>query len=323
LWFVGCLYKDASVITFAVAGLLYLVTGEASRKLASQGLWRHHEGIGENAITIQPSLNTALRPNRQLRTLWLTMPALISAALAQGLFNLIRYRSVLPEAYLNEVRLTATPLLFRLQSLYWSLASPNGGLIVFWGLCFAVLIIYALSQMPHDQNQFAAVKMAAIWATVTLIGLSFWWNPFGWESWGDRLMVPAMMALVICCWDALSHPWWGQALLSPADSSEPGVPSPAPAPARQRKAWPKPVQLASCGLVSLLVFISLPYVSLGYQANGTDLRDHPAPQLIHCAKMMALLNAIPPEKHLEFVYSGETWRQCALESYRYNPALAR
>jgi hypothetical protein len=54
-----------------------------------------------------------------------------------------------------------------------------------------------------------------------------------------------------------------------------------------------------------------------------DVRHHPTPELIHCAKMMTLLDAIPVDKHFEIVYSGETWRQCALESYRHNPSLAR
>jgi hypothetical protein len=72
-----------------------------------------------------------------------------------------------------------------------------------------------------------------------------------------------------------------------------------------------------------LALVSLPYVTLGYQANGMDVRHHPTPELIHCAKMMTLLDAIPVDKHFEIVYSGETWRQCALESYRHNPSLAR
>ena len=39
--------------------------------------------------------------------------------------------------------------------------------------------------------------------------------------------------------------------------------------------------------------------------------------------MMGLLNRIPVERHLADVYSSELWRQCALESYRHNPSLAR
>jgi len=37
---------------------------------------------------------------------------------------------------------------------------------------------------------------------------------------------------------------------------------------------------------------------------------------------MARLQAVPEERHLQDVYSGELWWQCALESYRHNPVLA-
>jgi hypothetical protein len=156
---------------------------------------------------------------------------------------------------------------------------------------------------------------------ITLIGLSLWWNPFGWASWGDRLMVPAIMAIVICLWEALTNPDRLQAVLVQGPNGVIELLSQTRP--RQLKTSPKWALLASYSLVSLLALVSLPYVSLGYRGHGMDVRHHPTPELIHCAKMMTLLDVIPVEKHLEIVYSGETWRQCALESYRHNPSLAR
>jgi hypothetical protein len=321
LWFIACLYKDTSVFTFAVVGLLLLFCDQAWRRSVRQSLWQRQYCDSEELMTAKETFKASLFAKHQQKMLCLTVPALIAATFAEASFNLIRYQTVLPEAYLNEASLTTTPFSFRLQSLFWSIASPNGGLVVFWGLCFAVLCLYGLRRIRQEKYLFSAVKAATLWALITLMGLSLWWNPFGWASWGDRLMVPAMMAIVICFWEALINPRRLQAVLAQAHSGESvvlGQTSP-----RQRKPLSKPALLASYLLFSLLVFVSLPYVALGYQANGMDVRHHPAPDLIHCAKMMRMLDAIPVEKHLAFVYSGETWRQCALESYRYNPAQSR
>jgi hypothetical protein len=320
LWLIACLYKDTSVITFAGAGLLFLFSDQAWRSQGSPSLWRRKPCDREATMKAKQTFTAHWLVNDQFRALWLTMPALLAAALAQASFNLIRYRSFLPEAYLNEARLTTTPIFFRLQSLFWTLASPNGGLVVFWGLCFAVLGLVWIRRNRPERFQFAAVKAASLWALISLIGLSLWWNPFGWESWGDRLMVPAMMAIVIAFWEALTSP----RLLQPMPVhgakgeaqflSQPG--------STEWKLRSKPALLASYLLVVILIMSSFPYVSLGYKGNGMDVRHHPAPELIHCAKMMASLQAVPLEKHLQDVYGGELWWQCALESYRHNPVLA-
>ena len=34
---------------------------------------------------------------------------------------------------------------------------------------------------------------------VSLLSLSLWWVPFGWGSWGNRLIVPSMLAAIITC----------------------------------------------------------------------------------------------------------------------------
>jgi hypothetical protein len=320
LWFIACLYKDTAVITFALAGLLLLVPDHAWRGLAGQGMGRLHRGGREKAMTAQGRAKSFLLSKHQFGALWLTLPGPIAALLAEGGFNLMRYRSLLPEAYLNEARLTSTPAFFRLQSLFWSVASPNGGLMVFWGLCFAVLGLFGLRRIQRDRRQFIAIKAAILWALISMVGLSLWWNPFGWESWGHRLMVPAMVAIVIATWEVLTSP--GPLLALPAQGASLAE-LPSQAGPSQRKPLPQLALLASYLLVSMLVVVSLPYVSLGYRANGMDVRHHPAPALRHCAKMMGLLNRIPVERHLADVYSSELWRQCALESYRHNPSLAR
>lgn len=320
LWFMACLYKDTSVITFSLVGLLLFFADQAQRSVIRQASLSRSQGAREDAMAAKAVARPPLLAKPLVRALWLTVPALVAAILAAVSFNLIRYRSFLPEAYLNEARLTTTPIFFRLQSLFWTLASPNGGLVVFWGLCFAVLGLVWIRRSRPERFQFAAVKAASLWALISLIGLSLWWNPFGWESWGDRLMVPAMMAIVIAFWEALTSPRRLQPM--PVQGAKGEAQSLSQPGFTEWKLRSKPALLASYLLVVILIMSSFPYVSLGYQGNGMDVRHHPAPELIHCAKMMARLQAVPLERHLQDVYSGELWWQCALESYRHNPVLA-
>ena len=139
LWFMSCLYKDTSVITFSLVGFLLFFADQAQRDLALQASFIGNHCTREEAIAAKALAKPPLLTNQLVRALWLTVPAFVAAILVAVSFNLVRYRSFLPEAYLNEARLTTTPIFFRLQSLFWTLASPNGGLVVFWGLCFAVL----------------------------------------------------------------------------------------------------------------------------------------------------------------------------------------
>ncbi len=325
LWFTACLYKDTSFITFPLVGLLLFIADQARRSLTRQASLLRTHGAGSKGKAAKALARPPLLAKQEVRMLWLTMPALIAAALTEVSFNWIRYGSLLPVAYLDEARLTTTPTSFRLQSLFWSLASPNGGLVVFWGLCFAVLGLYWLRKRRQVsallRSQFAAVRAATLWALISLLGLSLWWNPFGWASWGNRLMVPAMMAIVIGLWDAVFNGGWLQPI-SPQAAAWEDASGSQPEPAR-RKSRPKPALLANYLLVVVLGFSSLPYVLLGYQGNGVEVRRYANPQLVHCRKMLVAVNTIPLEKHLELIYSGELWWQCAMESYGHNPVLAR
>ena len=310
LWFLACLYKDTSVLTVAVVGLLLLLPKP------SLGQWRRAGRHPHAARQAEAASATRLLPGQPLGLLWLSLPGLVGASLCSIGLNLVRYHTILPEAYLHEAKITATPVLFRLQSLLWSLYSPNGGILVFWGLAIAALLLGTIWLGVGPSR--LAIKAACLWASISLIGLSQWWNPFGWASWGNRLIVPAMMVVVICLWHGLTGPWDDQirpALGRPSTGAIPTQPN------KHQKESPLPTfYLQRLAIVVLLIIISAPYVALGYQANPSQAVNTPAPKAPHCTTMMTLLSGIPLEKHLELVYSSELYRQCALERFLHNPS---
>ena len=310
LWFLACLYKDTSVLTFTVVGLLLLLPKPSLARLRRDGLNRHG-AMQAGAVSAKPFL-----PWQPLGILWLSLPGFVLASVCSTGFNLVRYHTILPEAYLHEAKITSTPALFRLQSLFWSLYSPNGGILVFWGLAIAALMLVTI-WLGAGQNRLA-IKAACLWASITLIGLSQWWNPFGWASWGNRLVVPAMMVVVICLWHGLTGPW-DDRIRPTLGRPRTGVIPTQPNNNHKESPLPK-FYLQRLAIIALLAIISAPYVALGYQANPAQAVESPAPKAPHCTKMMSLLSAIPQKKHLELVYSSELWRQCALESYLHNPS---
>ena len=298
------------MLTVAVVGLLLLLLKP------SLGQWRRAGRHPHAARQAEAASATRLLPGQPLGLLWLSLPGLVGASLCSIGLNLVRYHTILPEAYLHEAKITATPVLFRLQSLLWSLYSPNGGILVFWGLAIAALLLGTIWLGVGPSR--LAIKAACLWASISLIGLSQWWNPFGWASWGNRLIVPAMMVVVICLWHGLTGPWDDQnrpALARPSTGAIPTQPN------KHHKESPLPTfYLQRLAIVVLLIIISAPYVALGYQTDPSQAVNTPAPKAPHCTTMMTLLSAIPLKKHLELVYSSELYRQCALESFLHNPS---
>ena len=139
----------------------------------------------------------------------------IAAAIGTGLalgtvtgLNLIRWGTLSNEAYnwdpfqapLGQVPKSAAGLI----------ASPNGGLAIFWPAAAALvlacvpLIIWGLRRTKGSRlwaTLPAALILAGAVAQVLVLGA--WWAPFGWAAWGPRLALPVFAGLalaVLCCY---------------------------------------------------------------------------------------------------------------------------
>ncbi|MBQ0918438.1 hypothetical protein KBW71_08270 [Hydrogenophaga aromaticivorans] len=127
--------------------------------------------------------------------LMLPVGVLTLAALANLAYNMFRYDSYLPTAYLNIAASYAPSLRKSAEFFAATFLSPNGGTIIFWmgGFTGAVwLLIRSQFLIASD-----AILIGVILILASAIGFSLWWNPFGWDAWGDRLMVPAALGTLI------------------------------------------------------------------------------------------------------------------------------
>lgn len=141
---------------------------------------------------------------RQFRTELLIASSTILAALASNLgYNYYKYGSILPIAYL-EIAAASRPSAGKsLEFFLHSLFSLNGGVFIFWSLP-----IFLALYLPRASIDRSALKAAGIGLALTLLALSgfaLWWSPFGWDSFGNRLVIPFGFATLVmilgnaCC----------------------------------------------------------------------------------------------------------------------------
>lgn len=86
-------------------------------------------------------------------------------------------------------------------NLVGSLWSPNGGLVVYWGLALVVITILAnAANRANGASRRELDRAVVIFVVLVAIGVlsnSLWWSAFGWVSWGNRLMIPYVLGSIL------------------------------------------------------------------------------------------------------------------------------
>lgn len=121
-------------------------------------------------------------------------PVLISQLVVIAYWK-FKYGVPLPLAYMEEAAKAAPTLTKSAEFFLGSILSPNGGVIIFWGLPTLVALLgwRAVGLKPRRQVVVAALVLAVI----CCLAFARWWATFGWDSWGNRLMVPAALAALV------------------------------------------------------------------------------------------------------------------------------
>ena len=126
---------------------------------------------------------------------WSLLVAVILGLGCSMTYNFIKYGSVLPLPYLEEATQSPPPAKM-VEFFAATYLSPNGGVIVFWA-CALCALVWLLRGFQLEVSP-AGASVAVVVVLINSAILAGWWAPFGWDTWGDRLMIPAMLALVIC-----------------------------------------------------------------------------------------------------------------------------
>lgn len=171
--------------------------------------------IISSAIDIFSNIFNSLKKSNYLKIL---VTGIFGGAFVSFSFNYIRYRQINNVVYLYENITFGMNVNHFASNLWWSLFSPNGGLIFGYGLFFSIVIFYfvfnkVINSHHLESRNFNSLRdgegkenfkkfeeiviVIGITLLSGLIATSMWWATFGWDSWGFRLIIPYMMATVV------------------------------------------------------------------------------------------------------------------------------
>lgn len=215
----------------------------------------------------------------------LALGVLISVA-----YNMLRYDTLVPIGYMQEAVQTTPGLLKSTEFFFGSIMSPNGGVVVFWALPLTLAVFgWRMRDLRIEPNAVALVLIAAL---LSCIGFARWWAPFGWDSWGNRLMIQPMLAVLVV------------SLLS----LRPSAPLRGPHGGVASTFFALPVIAASA------YYMLVPYIDGRGVALNRSLWSGPA-----CAKMLHRLQTDASTMGLSF-WRSDVYYKCARERMLYVPS---
>jgi hypothetical protein len=297
-------HRRASVlpVLLFIAGLLLPFYKDANTLVLFVGLAvaGTHAWFGKRNHSMEPE--SAIRG---WRTAWFVVTALSAGLAISSTYNFVKAGSVLPLAYLNEASQTSPRPAKILEFLAATWFSPNGGVVVFWGgaLYATVWLLRRFDLVILRTGAFVSFAVVLAYSVV----LSCWWAPFGWDAWGDRLMIPAMLGTVICLIATVRErslaPNEGPSLGGKRNSE----------PLRRRLA-----QVVRNSAIVVIVLVSLHFTVVSYYANRDALWMASLFGGPRCAKMGRDLG--PGEASLGVAFwRTESYYACARERFIHVP----
>jgi len=263
------LYKDTGALFVGLAVLLLLVT----QRSVLRALWSTEGGVGRLRRFVLAA----------------SMPVLVAQILAAS-YSWFKYGRPLPVAYMAEAEATQPSLSTSAEFLFGSLFSPNGGLLIFWAL--PVFIALAGWRWVGLAPRREVLLLAGTVLLVSCLAFARWWAPFGWDGWGNRLLVPAMLSAMVA---ALTN------VVMPAPPSQPSA---------NRLTVLACVPLLICSLY----YIVIPYVAEVGVPMSASLWPGEA-----CARMRDALGSEALTQGAAF-WKSDIYYECARERMLHVPA---
>ena len=137
---------------------------------------------------------------------WRTVAVSGAAGVGMGValnigFNVFRYGAPQNLLYLDPLfrvpDLSTAAEFFAMLNL-----APGGGILFFWPLVFGLVLgVIAVASVrlvkkPTKVGDWFPSALLGSTYVLFVVGLSFWHSPFGWISWGPRLLIPIVPAFV-------------------------------------------------------------------------------------------------------------------------------
>ncbi len=132
----------------------------------------------------------------------------VVGVVANMAFNVFRFGGLRNVQYFRETRPGPARAVVNAVSL---LVAPNGGLVWFWLAAAAALAV--LGAMVCWPGRLAGRERLAAGAALAgfgigLVSLGLWWGPFGWYSWGPRLLLPFLVPPLVVALELAAPGRW-------------------------------------------------------------------------------------------------------------------
>jgi hypothetical protein len=128
---------------------------------------------------------------------WIVFSSL-SGLVTVFLFNIWKYGSWSNDVYADPIR-RVPGVLLKLKNFLAIWISPSGGVLPFWfigGLLALVIPVVAISHYRREiRKVVSALLLLATLLSQTVL-LAIWFAPFGWVTWGPRLILPTVATVV-------------------------------------------------------------------------------------------------------------------------------
>ena len=201
-------YSFSEMLTFVLLSVLVLKIADGKSMYSIAFLTFIISSSRETAFTIVLALAVSVLVVREtnwriaVKKVIVIGGSSLSGLVAVLLFNIWKYGSISNDHYADPIRRVPGTVL-KIKNFLAVWISPSGGVLPFWllGGLLALLVpcIALWSWRTARRYAIAGLVLLFLLFTQTLL-LAAWYAPFGWVTWGPRLILPVVGATLITCW---------------------------------------------------------------------------------------------------------------------------
>ena len=134
-----------------------------------------------------------------VRKILIILSISVAGLVSVFLFNYWKYGSISNAHYTDPIR-RVPGVELKAKNFFAIWISPSGGVLPFWslgGLLVVSIPIFVLLKKRTDIRQKLAASILLLFLIMQTGLLASWYAPFGWVTWGPRLILPIVMGTLI------------------------------------------------------------------------------------------------------------------------------
>lgn len=144
-------------------------------------------------LTVIPLAIAVLLIKREVLTKYVNLIILIFfSVIINFAFNFLKYKSITNSVY-QDLH-TVINLKINISNFFAVWFSPSGGVLgYFFLLPFLIFLIFFIKFRTFSRELKIIAFLIIVPILLLTLNLTFWFSPFGWASWGPRLILPTLI----------------------------------------------------------------------------------------------------------------------------------